>query len=252
MDARNFDAAVRIVASGTSRRQVLRLLAVGALGAWFPRRGLAAPARQDEGCAAGLSYCEEQPNWAPAGCYDLSSDYLHCGDCMHQCPSAGPVEMACISGACTVIDCGDLTDCTGNLDCVNLDSDPNNCGSCGVACDSGVCEAGVCSPGGATCGVGLTYCPARSDGQPADCYDLSSDYFHCGSCDFSCPTAGFAGICDLGQCVPIGCAEGLAFCPAGADGQQPGCFDLFSNHYHCGECWNHCPPTATCVTGQCV
>ena len=124
MDAHNFDAAARVFASGASRRQALRLLAVGALGALLPRRGLAAPAGQDDGCDAGLTYCEEQPNWAPAGCYDLSSDYLHCGECMHQCPSAGPVEMACIGGACTVTGCGDLTDCTGNLDCTDLNSDP--------------------------------------------------------------------------------------------------------------------------------
>jgi hypothetical protein len=248
MDDFNFDAFTRAIGVGASRRQALGLLAAGALAGLRPPR--VALAAQGDGCAPGLTYCEEQPSWAPAGCYDLSSDYLHCGSCMHQCPSAGPVEMACIGGECAVIGCGDLTDCTGNLDCADLGWDPNNCGACGNVCDSGVCEAGICATAG--CGEGFTYCPARSDGQPAGCFDLASEYFRCGSCDFSCPTAGFAGICSGGQCVEIGCEEGLAYCPAGAGGQPPGCYDLFSDQLHCGECYTQCPATAACITGECV
>jgi hypothetical protein len=248
VDDCTFDTVARAIGVGTSRRQALGLLAAGALAGFLPRQ--VALAAQGDGCAAGLTYCEEQPSWAPAGCYDLASDYLHCGSCMHQCPSAGPVEMACIGGECAVTGCGDLTDCTGNLDCADLGWDANNCGACGNVCDSGVCEAGICATAG--CGEGFTYCPARLDGQPAGCYDLSSEYFRCGSCDFSCPTAGFAGICSGGQCVEIGCVEGLAYCPAGAGGQPPGCHDLFSDQYHCGECYTQCPMTAACITGECV
>jgi hypothetical protein len=208
MEATNFDAAARVFASASSRRRALRLLAVGALGAWFPRHGLAAPARQNETCDPGLTYCEEQPGWAPAGCYDLTSDYLHCGDCMHQCPSAGPVGVECIGGACTVVNCGDLTDCTGNLDCTDLTSDPNNCGDCGVVCPSGVCEAGGCTPIETTCGEGLAYCPAKVitigfNDEPyevsAGCFDLFSDNIHCGECDITCATTVpcYAGECRL-------------------------------------------------------
>lgn len=156
------------------------------------------------GCEAGLTYCDEQPGWEPAGCYDLASDYHHCGDCMHHCPSAGPVDMACIGGACVTVNCGDLTDCTGNLDCADLASDPFNCGGCGVVCDSGVCEDGSCSVG---CGEGLAHCPARTIGigfneepyaLPAGCYDLFSDRNHCGTCETTCATT--VG-CYAGECT---------------------------------------------------
>jgi hypothetical protein len=259
------------------------------------------------GCAAGLTYCEEQPGWAPAGCYDLSSDYLHCGSCMHQCPSAGPVAMACVGGECAVTGCGDLTDCTGNLDCTDLGWDANNCGACGNVCASGVCEAGVCAPAG--CGSGLAYCPSRQisigfDNQPyelpAGCYDLFSDRDHCGSCDVTCPTTVgcYAGectlppcegglircdgagcvellsdpnhcgacdivcaageVCDGGVCgADTTCAAGLTYCPAKTDpvSQPAGCYDLSSDYTHCGSCDNSCPIASpgpmACIAGQC-
>ena len=208
MDGRHFDAAARVFASARSRRQALRLLAFGALVSWLPQSALAAPARQVGTCDPGLTYCEEQPSWAPAGCYDLSSDYLHCGDCMHQCPSAGPVNMDCIGGVCTVVNCGDFTDCTGNLDCADLSSDPNNCGDCGVVCPSGVCTEGGCTRVESTCGAGLAFCPAKViaigfNDEPyevaAGCYDLFSDNIHCGTCDITCPTTVpcYAGECML-------------------------------------------------------
>lgn len=160
----------------------------------IPASGTAAGGRQFPGDVA-----------APAGCYDLATDYLHRGTCMHQCPSAGPVEMACVGGACVVTGCGDLTDCSGNLDCTDLYDDPNNCGACGAMCESGLCEAGSCFGG---CGEGLAYCPARQitigfNDEPyelsAGCYDLFSDNTHCGSCDVTCPTTVgcYAGECTL-------------------------------------------------------
>jgi hypothetical protein len=200
------------------------------------------------GCAAGLTYCEEQPNWAPAGCYDLSSDYLHCGSCMHQCPSAGPVEMACVGGECVATDCGDLTDCTGNLDCTDLSSDPNNCGTCGNVCTSGVCEAGSCFGG---CGAGLAYCPARTIGigaaeEPyelaAGCFDLFSDNFHCGSCDITCPSTV---PCTAGECGLPSCDEGLTICAAG-------CVDLETDPDNCGACTSACAEGEVCDGGICA
>lgn len=43
------------------------------------------------------------------------------------------------SGECTE---EAATECSG--DCVDLQSDPDNCGECGVRCESGICDAGVC------------------------------------------------------------------------------------------------------------
>ena len=77
MDSRAFDAVVRTLACATSRRRALRLLAASAFAGLLPRPIRAAPARQNGGCAPGLTFCEEQPSWAPAGCYDLSAHPSH-------------------------------------------------------------------------------------------------------------------------------------------------------------------------------
>jgi hypothetical protein len=144
--------------------------------------------------------------------------------------------MACIGGACVVTGCGDLTDCTGNLDCTDLGWDLNNCGVCGNVCASGICEAGGCV---VACEAGLTNCGGV-------CADLSADPFNCGGCGVVCES----GICEGGTCFS-GCGEGLAYCPARSDGQPAGCYDLSSNRFHCGACHNQCPTTVGCFAGAC-
>jgi hypothetical protein len=107
-----------------------------------------------------------------------------------------------------VVNCGDFTDCSGNLDCTDLSSDPNNCGDCGVVCPSGVCTEGGCTRDESTCGEGLAFCPSKViaigfNDEPyevaAGCFDLFSDNIHCGTCDITCPTTVpcYAGECML-------------------------------------------------------
>ena len=94
MDNSNFDAVARAVAAGASRRQVLRLLAIGTVTAWLPGRAGAAPARQ--ACAAaGLTDCG-------TGCVDVSSDPFNCGGC----------GIVCESGVCTSAVCAEPTPTT--------------------------------------------------------------------------------------------------------------------------------------------
>ncbi|HJL14311.1 MAG TPA: hypothetical protein RMH99_01575 [Sandaracinaceae bacterium LLY-WYZ-13_1] len=78
-----------------------------------------------------------------------------------------------------------FTRCGGS--CVDLATDPANCGRCGVACDpTEDCRLGTC------CGVGDTACESG-------CTDLQSDEQNCGSCGFVCE----AGLeCVLGVCTP--------------------------------------------------
>ena len=75
MDNSTFDAVARAVAAGASRRQVLRLLAIGAVTAWLPGR---AGAAAQECVAAGLTDCG-------TGCVDVSNDPNHCGGCDTVC-----------------------------------------------------------------------------------------------------------------------------------------------------------------------
>src|SRR5215217_1616017 len=132
VDNSTFDAVARAVAAGASRRQVLRLLAIGTVTAWLPGRARAAA----QACvAAGLTDCG-------TGCVDLWSDPFNCGGCDIACPSG-----VCEGGTCfpAQVDIGCVlptVDC-GSGRCVDLRSDPFNCGGCGIACESGVCEGGA-------------------------------------------------------------------------------------------------------------
>lgn len=65
-------------------------------------------------------------------CTDLASDPLNCGACFNDC-GPGP----CVNGACLSCSPG-FANCSGT--CVaNRFMLPDNCGGCGVVCDSGVC-----------------------------------------------------------------------------------------------------------------
>lgn len=79
--------------------------------------------------------------------------------------------------------------------CVNVDTDHENCGSCGNACMvSEVCSAGVCAP---LCTPPLVFCAGQ-------CVDITSDDANCNGCGNAC---GAAAACilnttsGLGECV---------------------------------------------------
>ncbi|MEZ4299322.1 MAG: hypothetical protein R3B70_30510 [Polyangiaceae bacterium] len=90
-----------------------------------------------------------------------------------------------------------LVSCGGQ--CVNLDTDPDNCGECGVDCgDDGV----MCS--GGVCGIGPG-CPGGFASCNGVCADLSSDPQHCGGCDIQCAPGA---TCSNNACSAPGCTCG--------------------------------------------
>ena len=81
-------------------------------------------------------------------CVDTDTGNFNCGGCGNVCP----VGTTCHNGLCvdwyTVFDVciGDLENCgDGTIDCVDIETDEENCGGCGVKCgDYSWCENGLC------------------------------------------------------------------------------------------------------------
>ena len=91
-------------------------------------------------------------------------------------------------------------ECCGGQ-CVDLASDPDNCGACGHACTQGVdCDRGECiCPYGATpeaCSPGMTCCDHTVPAY-AGCVDTNANNMHCGGCNLEC----------FGQCIDGACVS---------------------------------------------
>ena len=123
--------------------------------------------------------------------------------------------------------------CAGQ--CVDLNTNRENCGSCDRNCGSSeVCDgSGQCA---LSCQDGLSDC----DGT---CSNLDSDNQNCGSCGRTCLEGE---ICDgNGQCA-LSCQDGLSDC----DGN---CSNLASDNQNCGSCGKACAAGDVCYgNGQCA
>jgi hypothetical protein len=99
--------------------------------------------------AKEASVCGAQTH-CDGGCVDTQTDPRNCGGCGNACdvldagvpPEGGTITAACNAGKCGVTCGGILSLCNGA--CVDLATDPKNCGSCGTTCDAGACSNKVC------------------------------------------------------------------------------------------------------------
>jgi|HubBroStandDraft_6_1064221.scaffolds.fasta_scaffold146568_2 hypothetical protein len=103
------------------------------------------------------------------------------------CPAGQVIQ----NGACARCPSGE-TAC-GNA-CVNEQTDSNNCGACGYACNVGgtICQSGRC-----VCPDTETLCGA---GAAAVCVSLISDSINCGACGMTCPSGQ---VCQSGSCTQV-------------------------------------------------
>jgi hypothetical protein len=150
-------------------------------------------------CNAGFKNCDGNPS---NGCEtNVSSDPNNCGACGNQC-NAQHGTPACVSGLCAIVACNSgFKDCDGNPSngCeTNVNSDANNCGSCGnecftpngtPACANGSCAVAACNAGFKDCdGIAANGCETN----------VSNDARNCGACGTVCANGHscVAGACN--------------------------------------------------------
>jgi len=108
------------------------------------------------GCGSGQTLCSGQ-------CVSLQNNLNNCGACGNVCQQVPNSSPACTSGVCSLVCQAGFGNCDGiySNGCeTNLQTDPNNCGGCGLACQSGQsCVSGVCQM---SCGPDRPFAPATT------------------------------------------------------------------------------------------
>jgi hypothetical protein len=191
--------------------------------------------------------------------FDLSAGTASVTDLSKQAGSCSDTTCSCTmctvmnGGSGPTVDAG--TDGGGHVDCgtggafcngacVNIASDPNNCGGCGNKCSPpGVCSNMQCQGGGndsgTLCGSGMTMCGGV-------CTNTMSDPNNCGVCAFPCNKMQ---TCQLGQCVGAG-DGGVASCMPGTTQCQGNLVQMCMGSGTWGPPMS-CPGGQTCIGNTC-
>ena len=193
------------------------------------------------------------------------SDNDNCGAIDHRC-SAGEF---CSLGECKSTCEPDQTPCTnqdtGSVTCADLDTNPDNCGACGVKCNTDVipnsiaveCKGGQCI---------ATHCDSNSYLQDGKC--IESTPLICGNAKKDCTEleGQLAVLCIDNECVVRSCQEGYILASnrcSKCDSSKPStcnnqCVNKNTDVKHCGSCGKECKtsdfPHSTsvvCQSGSC-
>jgi hypothetical protein len=213
----------------------------GACGVVCPTGQMCVAGVCQPSCPTGYTVCN-------GACVDLSSSILNCGACGHACDAPNAV-MACVNGACVIQACNyGYADCNnqGGDGCeVNVLSDPNNCGGCGIRCVTGgttiqQCIKGVCMSVTPSCGDGIR------NGNETD--------VDCGG--GVCPPCADFRQCRVGaDCQSGVCVNGICQAPTCFDGVQNGTeTDIDCGGGSCAPCsfGEKCLVGTDCGSGRCV
>lgn len=157
-------------------------------------------------CTGGLSCCSGR-------CVDTRNNPDHCNGCDRACGSTAQYGPAwCENSACTRCSGTGEYNCRTLLPdgsyashCINIQSDEENCGSCGNRCAAGeLCCGGRCinpDTDEEFCGGCNVRCERGQACCGGTCIDVLYNDDHCGSCNERC-YIGYA--CDLGRCCRVG------------------------------------------------
>ncbi len=204
MEERRFDAWTRALGAATSRRQVLKGVLGGVLAAVVGRSVEPAVVDAAPGSGCSVRACERKVSQffttcvegcAVSGALRRTRDPRIKAYCRSNCYLASKAlsEQCQHNGGCFG---NDGTCCTDQ--CVDLDTDPNNCGGCGHACPEGhACVDGQCQ-----CEDDQAYCGNQ-------CVYTQTDNNNCGACGHTCTGCE---TCLGGECQPLNCGSGQVCC----------------------------------------
>jgi hypothetical protein len=210
-------------------------------------------------------------------CTDVNVDSQNCGRCGVICGNG----TYCQAGVCMTgtISCPATTkpcpQADGKINCARVDSDPGNCGACGLVCPANmVCQNYNCQPngtGGADAGtppdgggVQPGVCPdpmakACPDTSAAGhyCANIQIDPLNCGMCGIVCPSR----ICQNYTCVsgatppPDGGTQPNCSYPTTSCATRDGllfCANVSTDPSNCGGCGVICPAATFCNDFKCM
>ena len=201
----------------------------------------------DTACGFG-QVCSLSTETCVAGCNPQHPCAAGQGCCAGQCLNTQSDANNC--GACGNT-CASGSGCCGAV-CVPLTT-ITNCGMCGIscgdvvsgtrACTAGKCAVGACNPGFGDCDKSV------SNGCEVN---LASDTNNCGACGAMCGTTvtnATASGCVSGKCG-FTCNAGFKDCNGTySDGCE---VDSSKDVKNCGACGNACPTGVPCANGTCT
>ena len=205
-------------------------------------------------CSSGFANCNN--NFQIDGCeVSINADVNNCGSCGAVC-SSNNISPACSAGSCTGMCNSGFADCNSNRRAdgceVNINSDPNNCGSCGGVCSSNnmatrTCSSSLCN---GTCSSGFADCNGNKQADGCE-VNIFTNVANCGGCGSTCSSNNITTpVCTAGACTG-NCNTGFADC--NSNKRTDGCeINTTSNSSNCGSCGHICPAGQTCSGSVCL